>query len=64
MDVELLISLVRERPAIYDPTDRSHRDRDAIAKLWREIADEMKYPGKRTVFIHLIINNIGLFPTA
>ncbi|KAG7168587.1 hypothetical protein Hamer_G021494 [Homarus americanus] len=29
--VDVLINLVRERPAIYDPTDRSHLDRDVIA---------------------------------
>ncbi|XP_066964755.1 uncharacterized protein [Macrobrachium rosenbergii] len=38
----VLISLVRERSAIYDPWDPMHRDRDAIAALWKEIATEMK----------------------
>ncbi|XP_066953196.1 transcription factor Adf-1-like [Macrobrachium rosenbergii] len=42
MEVEFLINLVRERPPIYDPSDRSHRDRDAIAALWKEVAAAMK----------------------
>ncbi|KAG7164019.1 uncharacterized protein LOC121872213 [Homarus americanus] len=42
MQVDVLINLVRERPAIYDPTDRSHRDRDVIAALWREVAAALK----------------------
>ncbi|XP_063596586.1 uncharacterized protein LOC134773323 [Penaeus indicus] len=38
MLVEDLINLVRERPAIYDPSDPNHRDRDVIASLWKEAA--------------------------
>ncbi|XP_068200589.1 uncharacterized protein [Palaemon carinicauda] len=42
MHVELLISLVQERRAIYDPSDPMHHDRDVIAALWTDIATEMK----------------------
>ncbi|KAG7169932.1 putative Alcohol dehydrogenase transcription factor Myb/SANT-like-containing protein 11 [Homarus americanus] len=42
MQVDVLINLFRERPAIYDPTDRSHRDRDVIAALWKEVAAALK----------------------
>ncbi|XP_076029883.1 uncharacterized protein LOC143018411 [Oratosquilla oratoria] len=42
MLVDVLINLVRERPAIYDSSHRSHRDREAIAALWREVAAELK----------------------
>ena len=52
MDVEFLINLVRERPPIYDPSDRSHRDRDAIAALWKEVAAAMKCTGKTTVLFN------------
>jgi len=49
MEVEFLINLVRERPPIYDPSDRNHRDRDVIAALWKEVAAAMKSTGKTTV---------------
>ncbi|XP_042856497.1 transcription factor Adf-1-like [Penaeus japonicus] len=42
MKIELLINLVRERPAIYDASDSRHRDRDVIAALWGEVATELK----------------------
>lgn len=31
---------------IYDTSDPLHRDRDAIAALWKDIATEMKCKGK------------------
>ena len=46
MIVDVLINLVRERRAIYDPNDLLHRDRDAISALWKDIATEMKCKGK------------------
>lgn len=54
MLVDVLINLVRERRAIYDPSVPMHRDRDAIAALWKDIATEMKCTGELTVFIHLL----------
>ncbi|XP_037794808.1 uncharacterized protein LOC119590112 isoform X2 [Penaeus monodon] len=42
MQVELLISLVQERRAIYDPSDPVHGNRYVIAALWNDIATEMK----------------------
>ena len=53
MQVDLLINLVRERSAIYDPSHPVHRDRDAIASIWKEIASEMN--------IQLNINFFTLF---
>ena len=47
--MEFLINLVRERPPIYDPSDRRHRDRDVIAALWKEVAAALKCTGKTTV---------------
>ena len=38
MLVELLINLVRERPAIYDASDPKHHDRDFIVSFWKEIS--------------------------
>ena len=55
MLVDLLINLVRERRAIYDPSDPLHRDRDAIASFWKEIATEMKCKGELNSFYLLII---------
>ena len=54
MLVKLLINLVRERPAIYDPSDPLHRDRDAIAALWHDIATEMRCKGELNSFYLLI----------
>ena len=51
MLVELLINLVRERPAIYDSSDPNHRDRDVIAALWKDVAAALSCTGK-TSFIH------------
>ncbi|KAG7162973.1 putative Alcohol dehydrogenase transcription factor Myb/SANT-like-containing protein 3 [Homarus americanus] len=49
--VDVQINLVRERPAIYDPTDRSHRDRDVIAALCKEVAAVLKCKGATTAVI-------------
>lgn len=53
MQVDFLINLVRERPAIYDPSDLSHRDRDVIAALWKEVAAALKCTGKTTVLFSM-----------
>ncbi|KAG7164787.1 putative Alcohol dehydrogenase transcription factor Myb/SANT-like-containing protein 5 [Homarus americanus] len=45
MQVDVMINLVRERPAVYDPTDRSHWDRDVIAALWKEVAAALNCKG-------------------
>jgi len=58
MQVELLISLVQERRAIYDPSDPVHHNRDVIAALWNDIATEMKCKGKFNSF-HL--NILGFY---
>ncbi|XP_076057343.1 uncharacterized protein LOC143034885 [Oratosquilla oratoria] len=42
MLVDVFINLVREQRAIYDHSDPVHRNRDAIAALWKDIATEMK----------------------
>lgn len=56
MLVELLIEWVRERPAIYDPSDPSHRDRVVIAALWKEVAAALSCTGKTVLSIlnHLL----------
>jgi hypothetical protein len=46
MHLEDLINLIRERPALYDPGDRKHRDRDVISALWKEVAAELNSTGK------------------
>ena len=38
---DVLINLVRERRAIYNPCDPMHRDRDAIVALWKDIDAEI-----------------------
>ena len=50
---DLLISLVQERRAIYDPSDPGHRNSDVIAALWKDIATQMRRDGK-FVFIDLL----------
>ena len=56
MNVELLISLVQERPAIYDPSHPMHHNRDVIAAAWKDIATEMKCKGK-----FVFICQLGLY---
>ncbi|XP_042241368.1 vicilin-like seed storage protein At2g18540 [Homarus americanus] len=46
MQVDVLINLVRERPAIYDPTDRSHRDRDVTLKKFKMMPKRYGEAGK------------------
>jgi hypothetical protein len=50
MQLEDLINLVRECPALHDPSDRKHRDRDVISALWKEVAAELNSTGKN--FFH------------
>ena len=57
MLVELLINLVRERRAIYDPSNPVHRDCDTITTLWKDIATEMKCKGELNS-VYLLINPI------
>ena len=47
--MEFLINFVRERPAIYDPSDHTHRERDVIAALWKEVAAALKCTGEIVV---------------
>ncbi|MPC72650.1 hypothetical protein E2C01_066961 [Portunus trituberculatus] len=58
MLANVLINLVRERSAIYDPSDPMHRDRGAIAALWKEIATEMKCQGKLKKKNSLLITTV------
>ncbi|KAK7067936.1 hypothetical protein SK128_004812 [Halocaridina rubra] len=36
--IDELLPLVRDRPILYDTSDRRYRDREIVAGLWREIA--------------------------
>ena len=38
---DVLINLVRERHAVYNPSDPMHQDRDAIAAIWKDIAAQV-----------------------
>lgn len=44
-----LMHLVQERLAMYDPSDHSHRDRDAIASLWKEVAAVVNNAGRKFI---------------
>lgn len=44
IDAEKLISLVAERPAIYDFSIKQHMDRNVINKFWEEISHELNCP--------------------
>ena len=52
MDLELLINLVQDRHAIYDPSDHMHHNRDAIAELWKEIAKQMNF---KCIFLYFCL---------
>jgi hypothetical protein len=45
MQLEDLTNFVWEHPALYDPSDRKHRDRDVISALWEEVAAELNSTG-------------------
>ena len=45
MDFELFISEVEKRPAIWDPRDPKHCNRDFTAKCWAEVAEIMQSEG-------------------
>ncbi|GFS97417.1 MADF domain-containing protein [Trichonephila clavipes] len=47
MNVELLISKVREYKAICDSSNRNHRNRNFIWHIWRKIGEEMSMPGEQ-----------------
>ena len=45
MDIELLISEVEKRPAIWDPRDPKHCNRGLIAIYWAEISENVQLQG-------------------
>ena len=45
MDFELLITEIEQRPAIWDPRDPKHCNRDLIKKYWSEIAHVLQLEG-------------------
>lgn len=51
MDVELLIMKVKKNSAIYDASDKNHRNRHFIAAAWKSISDDLNISGK---FIHIL----------
>jgi len=54
---EILVSLVEERPSIYDFNDKDHSNRIVQDRLWEEINKEMNVDGN---FNNNINYNISL----
>ena len=52
MDIEKLIILVRDNSEIYDAKHPKHRNKDAIASIWRAIAVELETTGRLSL-IHI-----------
>ena len=50
MDFELLITEIEQRPAIWDPRDPKHCNRDLIKKYWSEIAQVLQLEGMLVEF--------------
>ena len=46
MDIEKLITLVKDRPEIYNALHPRHRDRDFTSNSWKEIANQLNATGK------------------
>ena len=44
-DQDILIELVRLHPAIYDASQRDHRDKNVTQNIWKKIAREMDVEG-------------------
>ena len=45
MDFELLLTEIEQRPAIWDPRDLKHCNRDLLKKYWYEIAHILQLEG-------------------
>ncbi|XP_055622295.1 transcription factor Adf-1-like [Toxorhynchites rutilus septentrionalis] len=41
MDIELLISLIRRRPALWNQGSKLYNNRDVAKQAWKEVADEL-----------------------
>jgi len=48
---ELLITLIEERPALYDITEKKYSNRVVKTGLWREIESQLGFSGK-ILFFH------------
>lgn len=46
MDCQMLIDLVKARPALWDKKEKNHHNRYILEKNWDEIAKKMKLPSK------------------
>lgn len=48
---ERLISLVKERPPLYDCAHPAHYNRDVTSRLWADIATRLSVSGKHSILI-------------
>lgn len=51
LDESKLVSLVRNHKVLYDKDDKNYNNNLKRDTCWREIADEMKSPGKIIMLI-------------
>ena len=51
MDVELLITKVRERTPLWDKRNKHHANRNIVNKLWSEVVKELDCEGKQNSFL-------------
>ena len=58
MDLELLIAEVVKRPAVWNPRDPGHCNRDLMAKCWVDIAGIIQMQGIYTVTTYFVYLSI------
>ena len=46
VDIEKLISLVQQKPVLYNKTDPLHKETDVIDNVWQSIGEIMQVDGK------------------
>lgn len=66
LDIEFLITLIQDRPMLWDKTLDSYKDRNVTKKAWQEISielsraqfDALDDKGKTIVWYKYILTNI------
>lgn len=51
VDAEQLLFAVEQRAAIYSPNLKDHSNKTIVDKLWQEVSDELKRPGKFNIYL-------------
>lgn len=61
IDCDNLVSLIRQRPILYDENHKNRFDRRLRAKAWTEIAKEMSFSGTFSFFFFFFCHHLFFF---